>query len=74
MTIRPEFREKILALEKLLGVDFTAKEEKQIMNADQPMAKAKEIAKIHHAPYQSRKGGRFFGAAAPAYRKARDGQ
>jgi thiazole synthase ThiGH ThiG subunit len=68
--LSPEFIAKIKKLETLMGVDFTAKEEKQIAAADDPAAKAAAIAKAHHGGYQSRQGGKFApGRVGAAYYK-----
>jgi hypothetical protein len=72
MSIRPEFAAKIKKLEAMFGVDFTPKEEKQIVAADNPTAKAEQIAKTHHAGYQSRQSGKFAaGKVGAAYYKGK---
>lgn len=72
MAVRPEFEARIRAFEEKYKVDFTPKEEKQIANADNPAAKAKEIARQHHSGFQSRMGGKFGpGKVGAGYYKAK---
>lgn len=59
MAVRPEFQALLDKFEADYKMDFTPKEEAQIKAADNPAAKAAQIAKSHHSGYQSRAGGRF---------------